>query len=305
MGASETRAGPSSEFSHDASDVYTQSSYEKQPLFTRVIDSFKPISLEDDGVDTSQMTEMEKSIYATSRHPLARSLKGRHLQMIAIGGSIGTGLFVGSGYALWLGGPAGQLISYLLVGYSLYCVVNALGEMSVQFPVSGSFNAFFSRFVDPAWGFTLGLLYALSWLISFPSELIACSITIQYWNSSINPAVWIAIFYVVICSINLFGVKGYGEVEFSRSWPLLGSLSWVSAWYAVQATAGTLERDTGTIRVHLTTVSKVCARALFPQRFRLVVWSLWRWRHPKRPTRANHCPGPQNRCFGVSQSSTF
>ncbi|KAM9929404.1 hypothetical protein OXX80_009691, partial [Metschnikowia pulcherrima] len=89
MGASETRAGPSSEFSHDASDVYTQSSYEKQPLFTRVIDSFKPISLEDDGVDTSQMTEMEKSIYATSRHPLARSLKGRHLQMIAIGGSIG------------------------------------------------------------------------------------------------------------------------------------------------------------------------------------------------------------------------
>ena len=217
MGASETRAGPSSEFSHDASDVYTQSSYEKQPLFTRVIDSFKPISLEDDGVDTSQMTEMEKSIYATSRHPLARSLKGRHLQMIAIGGSIGTGLFVGSGYALWLGGPAGQLISYLLVGYSLYCVVNALGEMSVQFPVSGSFNAFFSRFVDPAWGFTLGLLYALSWLISFPSELIACSITIQYWNSSINPAVWIAIFYVVICSINLFGVKGYGEVEFSLS----------------------------------------------------------------------------------------
>ncbi|KAM9920582.1 hypothetical protein OXX80_012405 [Metschnikowia pulcherrima] len=89
--------------------------------------------------------------------------------------------------------------------------------MSVQFPVSGSFNAFFSRFVDPAWGFTLGLLYALSWLISFPSELIACSITIQYWNSSINPAVWIAIFYVVICSINLFGVKGYGEVEFSLS----------------------------------------------------------------------------------------
>lgn len=217
MGATENHERPSSEFSPDGSDAYSGSFYEKQPFFLRVVDSFKPINLEDDGIDTSQMTEMEKSIYATSRHPLARSLKGRHLQMIAIGGSIGTGLFVGSGYALWQGGPAGQLISYVLVGYSLYCVVNALGEMSVQFPVSGSFNAFFSRFVDPSWGFTLGLLYALSWLISFPSELVACSITIQYWNSSINPAVWIAVFYVVICSINLFGVKGYGEVEFTLS----------------------------------------------------------------------------------------
>ncbi|GEQ69475.1 hypothetical protein JCM33374_g3147 [Metschnikowia sp. JCM 33374] len=212
-----SEAHNSSEFSHDSHDVYSNISYEKKPIYKRVIDSFKPIDLEEDGIDTSQMTEMEKSIYATSRHPLARSLKGRHLQMIAIGGSIGTGLFVGSGYALWQGGPAGQLISYILVGYSLFCVVNALGEMSVQFPVSGSFNAFFSRFVDPSWGFTIGLLYALSWLISFPSELVACALTIQYWNSSINPSVWIAIFYVVICSINLFGVKGYGEVEFSLS----------------------------------------------------------------------------------------
>ncbi|OBA22632.1 amino acid permease [Metschnikowia bicuspidata var. bicuspidata NRRL YB-4993] len=204
-------------FSNDPSDTYSAKSVDERPFFNRFIDSFKPMNLEDDGVDTSQMTEMEKSIYATSRHPLARSLKGRHLQMIAIGGSIGTGLFVGSGYALWQGGPAGQLISYILVGYSLFCVVNALGEMSVQFPVSGSFNAFFSRFVDPAWGFTVGLLYALSWLISFPSELVACSITILYWNSSINPAVWITVFYILICSINMFGVKGYGEVEFGLS----------------------------------------------------------------------------------------
>lgn len=191
--------------------------YEDGNVFTRFIDSFKPINLEDDGVDTSHMNAIERSVYATARHPLARRLKGRHLQMIAIGGSIGTGLFVGSGSALSQGGPAGQLISYVLVGYSLLCVVNALGEMSVQYPVLGSFNAFFSRFVDPSWGFTVGLLYSLSWLISFPSELVALSLTVGYWNDSINPAVWVAIFYVVICSINMFGVKGYGEVEFFLS----------------------------------------------------------------------------------------
>lgn len=90
-------------------------------------------------------------------------------------------------------------------------------ELSVQFPVSGSFNAFFSLFVDPSWGFTLGILYACSWLISFPSELIACAMTIQFWNTEINSAVWIAVFYVVIVSINFFGVKGYGEAEFFLS----------------------------------------------------------------------------------------
>lgn len=197
--------------------MYSMESYTEGNAFSRFVDSFKPISLEDDGIDTTNMTEMEKSIYATARHPLARSLKSRHLQMIAIGGSIGTGLFVGSGYALYQGGPASVLIGYMLVGYSMFCVVYALGELSVQFPVSGSFNAFFSRFVDPAWGFSLGLLYSLSWLISFPSELIACALTIQYWNTSINPAAWIAIFYVIIVSINFFGVKGYGEVEFVLS----------------------------------------------------------------------------------------
>lgn len=202
----------------NSSGEYSHYSYEESgSKWQNFLDSFKPIDLEDDGIDTLNMTEMEKSVYATARHPLARRLKSRHLQMIAIGGSIGTGLFVGTGYALSQGGPAGVLISYIMVGYSLFCVVMALGEMSVQYPVSGSFNAFFSRFIDPSWGFTLGLLYSLSWLISFPSELVACSLTLQYWTTAVNPAVWVAIFYLLIIAINMFGVKGYGEVEFALS----------------------------------------------------------------------------------------
>ncbi|QEL63174.1 hypothetical protein CJJ09_005370 [Candidozyma auris] len=93
-------------YSGSGSDSFSSVVYDDRNFLQRTWDSFKPINLEDDGVDTSKMTEMEKSIYATSRHPLARRLKARHLQMIAIGGSIGTGLFVGSGYALAMGGPS-------------------------------------------------------------------------------------------------------------------------------------------------------------------------------------------------------
>lgn len=92
----------------------------------------------------------------TSHSLLSRKLKGRHLQMIAIGGSIGTGLFVASGQALEVGGPASLLIAFSLVGAMLYCTCQALGELAVAFPVAGSFSAYSTRFLDPSWGFAMG-----------------------------------------------------------------------------------------------------------------------------------------------------
>ncbi|KAM0690508.1 hypothetical protein Q7P36_009275 [Cladosporium allicinum] len=159
--------------------------------------------------------DVETAAQATASSPLTRSLKGRHLQMIAIGGSIGTGLFVGSGSALASGGPASLTIAFSLIGIMMYCTVHALGEMAVLFPISGSFAAYSTRFLDPAWGFAMGWNYAMQWLVVLPLEIVAATLTINYWSEgSINNNAWVAIFLALIIVINLFGVKGYGEAEF-------------------------------------------------------------------------------------------
>lgn len=179
-------------------------------------DSFKPADLSQ--YDTSGMTEVEKAALATANSPLSRGLKPRHLQMIAIGGSIGTGLFVGSGTSLATGGPAALLIAYGIIGVMLFCTVHALGELACTFPVAGSFATYSTRFIHPAWGFAMGWNYTMSWFVVLPLELVAASITVNFWQdmngTNINNAAWIAIFWVLIVCINLFGVKGYGEAEF-------------------------------------------------------------------------------------------
>lgn len=97
----------------------------------------------------------------------------------------------------------------------LYCTVHALGEMAVLFPVAGSFSAYSTRFLDPAWGFAMGWNYAMQWLVVLPLEIVAATLTIEFWNHDrINNDAWVAIFLVLIVGINLFGVKGYGEAEF-------------------------------------------------------------------------------------------
>ncbi|EWZ36048.1 AAT family amino acid transporter [Fusarium oxysporum f. sp. raphani 54005] len=150
----------------------------------------------------------------TANTALARELKGRHLQMIAFGGAIGTGLFVASGASLYRGGPASLLISYLLLGAMQYCTMQCLGELCVMFPIAGSFSAFSTRFLDPSWGFAMGWNYCLQWLFILPLEIIAGAFTIGYWNPDLTKSIFVAIFLFAIVVINLFGVKTYGEAEF-------------------------------------------------------------------------------------------
>lgn len=186
---------------------------ENMTKFEKFKDSFRRFDEAELGLDPN-LSEVEKAAIVTANSPLSRSLKGRHLQMIAIGGSIGTGLFIGSGKSLRTGGPAGVLIAYILIGSMIFCTVQSLGELAVTFPVSGAFVTYNTRFVCPSWGFSMAWNYALQWLVVLPLELVAAAMTVQYWNDKISPAAWVAIFYVLIVAINFFGVKGYGEAEF-------------------------------------------------------------------------------------------
>ena len=90
-------------------------------------------------------------------------LKQRHMTMIALGGAIGTGLFIGSGAALADGGPVGCWLGYILMSSMVYSMMVALGEMAALYPVSGAFTHYAARFVDPALGFAVGLNYCKRW----------------------------------------------------------------------------------------------------------------------------------------------
>ncbi|GAW11200.1 hypothetical protein ANO14919_005420 [Xylariales sp. No.14919] len=148
---------------------------------------------------------------------LKTDLRGRHMQMIAVGGAIGAGLFIGSGGALYSGGPASLIIGYLIIGVMLLFTMQALGELAVIYPVNGAFYTYIVRFIDPSLGFAVGWEYAISWLTVLPFELIAASSTIKFWREDINSAVWVTVFLVVLILIQIFGVRGYGEVEFILS----------------------------------------------------------------------------------------
>ncbi|PWZ00333.1 hypothetical protein BCV70DRAFT_200497 [Testicularia cyperi] len=144
---------------------------------------------------------------------VARKLSSRHIQMIGIGGGIGTGLFVGSGIALSNAGPVGVLLAYIITGMTIFGVMEGLAEMASYLPVSGSFMHFATRFVDPSLGMALGWNYWWCYAIGWASELSAASAVIQYWNTDLNIAIWISIMMVVGALLNFAGVNVYGESE--------------------------------------------------------------------------------------------
>lgn len=185
---------------------------EKLSTWTRFKDSFKEVEMPE--LDPN-LTEAERIAIATARSPLQHHLKNRHLQMISIGGAIGTGLFVGSGTALRTAGPAGILIGWGLTGTMIYCMVMAVGELCIVFPVSGGFTTYATRFIDESFGFANNFNYMLQWLVVLPLEIVSASITVNYWGT--DPKYrdgFVALFWVVIVIINMFGVRGYGEAEF-------------------------------------------------------------------------------------------
>jgi amino acid permease len=117
----------------------------------------------------------------SEHNQVTRSLKTRHLSMIALGGSIGTGLFVASGGAIAGAGPGGAILAYLGIGVMVFFLMTSLGEMATYIPVSGSFSEYASRFVDPAVGFALGWNYWFNWAITVAVDIATTAIVMHFW----------------------------------------------------------------------------------------------------------------------------
>ena len=145
---------------------------------------------------------------------LQRGLSERHINMIAIGGAIGTGLFVALGGSLASGGPGGVLLAYGGIGIMVFFLMTSLGEMATHLPVAGSFETYATRFIDPALGFASGVNYWFGWAMTLACEFEAAAIIMKFWFPDVSSAIWTALFFILLYALNVFSVKGYGESEF-------------------------------------------------------------------------------------------
>ncbi|OIK15557.1 amino acid permease [Bacillus sp. MUM 116] len=145
---------------------------------------------------------------------LRRSIKGRHLFMLTLGGTIGTGLFLSSGYTIGQAGPGGALIAYLVAGLLMYLVMVCLGELSLVMPVSGSFQAHATKFIGPATGYMIGWVYWMSWGTTVGSEFTAAGILMKRWFPDTPVWIWSAFFIILLFSLNALTTKAFAESEY-------------------------------------------------------------------------------------------
>lgn len=144
---------------------------------------------------------------------LHRGLQNRHIQLIALGGAIGTGLFLGIGPAIQMAGPA-VVLGYAIAGIIAFLIMRQLGEMVVEEPVSGSFAHFAYKYWGPFAGFLSGWNYWVMFVLVGMAELTAAGIYMQYWLPHVPTWIWAAGFFILINAVNLVNVRLYGETEF-------------------------------------------------------------------------------------------
>src|SRR5690606_19965991 len=150
---------------------------------------------------------------AEGSNTLSRGLKNRHIQLIALGGAIGTGLFLGTSTAIGLAGPS-VLLGYAVAGVIAFLIMRQLGEMVVEEPVAGSFSHFANRYWSEFAGFLSGWNYWALYVLVSMAELTAIGIYVQYWWPEIP--IWVSAlgFFVLVNGINLLHVRLFGEMEF-------------------------------------------------------------------------------------------
>ncbi|KAE8153368.1 amino acid permease/ SLC12A domain-containing protein [Aspergillus avenaceus] len=179
------------------------------------------------GATASTSEKMDKSVNPPTEWPtdvdhgaetdLHRMLSTRHITMIALGSSIGMGLWLGSGTSLGNGGPAAIFIGYILSGTMIWAVSHSIGELAVMYPLPSAFTQWASMFVDPAAGFALGWGYWFYYWITIANELQGVVTVLNFWTDKLPIAAWITLMWLVIVFINVWAVRLFGEVEVASS----------------------------------------------------------------------------------------
>jgi yeast amino acid transporter len=154
--------------------------------------------------------------YYEERQTLRQGLRERHIQMIALAGTIGTGLFLSSGRAVAHSGPLGALLGYGITGLSVSSIMFAVGEMGALVPLTGGIVRYSEYFFDPALSFANGWNLVYSYLVSIPAEITAAAVLVEFWIT-VNNAVWITVFGVLMIATAMLFVRVYGELEFGFS----------------------------------------------------------------------------------------
>ncbi|MDU9768216.1 amino acid permease, partial [Helicobacter pylori] len=142
---------------------------------------------------------------------LKRDMKMRHLLMIAFGGAIGTGLFVGTGGNIANAGPLGTLIAYGFGGLVVYCIMLSLGELASVYPTTGSFGDYAAKFIGPGTGYMVFWMYWLGWVITVALEYIAIGMLMQRWFADIPIHYWVILCIALVFLLNFFSVKIFAE----------------------------------------------------------------------------------------------
>ena len=148
-----------------------------------------------------------------SQNTLQRGLKNRHIQLIALGGAIGTGLFLGSASTIKMAGPA-VILSYAIGGFIAFLIMRQLGEMMAQEPIAGSFSNLAHKYWGDFPGMLSGWNYWMLYVLVGMSELTAVGVYVKFWFPTIENWQTITIFFLLINAINLAAVKVFGELEF-------------------------------------------------------------------------------------------
>lgn len=164
-------------------------------------------------VETSRPDDVGKAAGNGPDEEYERGLGPRQVQMIAIGGAIGVGLFMGAGANIAKAGPS-IILMYALAGCVVFLIMRALGELLLYRPVTGSFAEYAREFLGPFFGFATGWTYWLLWVVTGMAELTAAAIYIHFWFPAIPQWVSALAFLVVLFGVNLISVKIFGEVEF-------------------------------------------------------------------------------------------